>query len=153
MEYIRMARELAGVYRDLLWLYDIARATWTPIAFASPEVELVACFRECTPMHHDEPVWFTDCEYDCEEWVHCGIAESRASGGGARPPRGSFDTSPSLAELAALPLPRACTAQPSSESTFGPSQADMPLRVPNITSGGSSVPAQDPRSSLDVDVE
>ena len=152
MEYIRIARELAGVYRDLLWLYNMARATWTPIAFASPEVELVACFRECTPMHHDEPVWFTDCEYDCEEWVHCGTAEV-FSDGDVRPPRASFHTSSSLAELAALPQPRACTAQPVAESTFGPSQADMPLRLPNITSGGSSVPAREPRSALDVDVE
>ena len=69
MFYLRTARELAGfllaareAYRYLFWLYDMARAKWIPVAFSPPEVEMVACFRDCTPMEHGQPVWFTECE-------------------------------------------------------------------------------------------
>ena len=49
MEYIQVARELASIvptareaYRDMLWLYGVARATWTPAASSEPEVEMLS---------------------------------------------------------------------------------------------------------------
>ena len=67
MEYIQVARELASIvptareaYRDMLWLYGVARATWTPAASSAPEVEMVACFRECVPLEHEAEVWSTE---------------------------------------------------------------------------------------------
>ena len=73
MQYVRLARELEGVYTDLVWLaqtaQQLAQAAYAPVTVTAPEVELVACFRDCTPMEHEDPVWSTACEYDCEEWV------------------------------------------------------------------------------------
>ena len=143
--YLRTARELAGflpaareAYRDLLWLYEIARVTWIPVVVNPPEVEMVACFRTCTPMEHDEPVWFTECEYDCEEWVHCGILQAIAAGDDALRPTASFDTSPSLAEVCSLPSPHAATSSLLPESNSCLSQGEVPERVPKNTSGGSA---------------
>ena len=142
MEYIQVARELASIvptareaYRDMLWLYGVARATWIPAASSAPEVEMVACFRDCIPLEHDEPVWSTECEYDCEEWVHCGIAEAASRGGHAQRPRDQYP--PELFEFCASPRPHAAPSGPLPESTLGPSQAEVPELVPKNTSGGS----------------
>ena len=150
MEYIRVARELAGIvpavrglYSDLVWLVEVVR-TWQPDTSGRPEVELVECFRECLPLEHDEPVWSTECEYDCEEWVHCSSERVGVQACDARPPRASSDTFPSLAELCAWSLPHAERSLPPCESTPGPSQAEVPQRVPKNTSGGSVVPAPGP---------
>ena len=133
MGYIRLTREIASVlpatreaYRDLVWLANMAHATWQPIAVHSPDIELVACFRDCTPMVNDEPVWSTECEYDCEEWVHCGSAESTAVGDDARPPTDPFRTSPSLAEVCALPPLHEEMSSLLPESSPGLSQGEVP---------------------------
>ena len=152
--YLRTARELAGflpavreAYRDLLWLYDIARATWQPVTFTPPEVELVACFRDCTPLEHEEPVWFTELEYDHEEWVHCGILESMARDDDVRRPMDSCRIAPSLAEVCALPRLHAATSSLLPESSPGPFQGEeWPLTRKN-TNGGSSARVSDPRFS------
>ena len=142
MYYLRTAREIAGilpaareVYRDALWLYDIARATWTPVAYSAPEVELVACFRDCLPLEHEAEVWATDCEYDCEDWVHCGIWEAASEDGHAPRPRHQYP--PGLAEFCASPPPHAVLSEPLPESSPGPSQAEAPELVLKNTSGGS----------------
>ena len=142
MEYIQVARELASIvptareaYRDMLWLYGVARATWTPAASSAPEVEMVACFRDCVPLEHEAEVWSTECEYDCEEWVHCGIAEAASQGGHAPRPRDQYP--PGLFEFCASPRPHAAPSEPLPESTPGPSQAEVPELVLKNTSGGS----------------
>ena len=108
MQYIRLARELEGVYSDLVWLSETAqhlwRAAYTPVVVA-PEVELVACFRDCTPLVHDEPVWFTEADYDCEEWVHCCIDPPEAPACGAPRPRAPGHTGPSPANPSPGPGP------------------------------------------------
>ena len=113
MEYIQVARELASIvptareaYRDMLWLYGVARATWTPAASSPPEVEMVACFRECVPLEHEAEVWSTECEYDCEEWVHCGIAEAASRDGHVPRPRDQYPPGPNFAH--AHPLTQRC---------------------------------------------
>ena len=149
MEYIQVARELASIvptareaYRDMLWLYGVARATWTPAASSAPEVEMVACFRECVPLEHEAEVWSTECEYDCEEWVHCGIAEAASQDGHAPRPRDQYP--PGLSEFCASPRPHAAPSEPLPESTPGPSQAEVPELVPKNTSGGSEGLGLDP---------
>ena len=143
MQYIRLARELEGVYTDLLWLADTA----TQLAASAPEVEMVACFRECLPLEHEEPVWFTEAEYDCEEWVHCCSEPAEALACGAPRPRDSFHTSPSLAEACAWPRLHASSSPPPSESSPGLSQEEVPELVPKNTNGGSDSPEQDPPPS------
>ena len=147
MQYIRLARELEGIYTDLWWLaqtaQQLAHAAYTPVAVTAPEVELVACFRNCTPMEHDEPVW----EYDFEEWVHCSTEQAVAQACGARPPRVSSEIFPTLAELCALRPPHAERSPPPSGSSPGPSQAEEPEKVPKNTSGGSVVPPPGPPPS------
>ena len=149
MEYIQVARELASIvptareaYRDMLWLYGVARATWTPAASSPPEVEMVACFRECVPLEHEAEVWSTECEYDCEEWVHCGISEAASQDGHA--PRPIHQYPPGLSELCACPPPHAVLSEPPPGSTPGPSQAEVPELVPKNTSGGSEGLGLDP---------
>ena len=63
MAYFRLARELARIvpaarelYRDLVWMAEVAHTTWQPVASSRPEVELVECFRERLPLVHEEPV-------------------------------------------------------------------------------------------------
>ena len=128
MQYIRLARELEGVYTDLVWLSQTAhqmwRAAYTP-AVVAPEVELVACFRDCTPLVHDEPVWATECEYDCEEWVHCCSEPPEALAGGSPRRRAADHTAPSLAEGLQIDSP-----PPLSGSTSGLSQGEVPELVP-----------------------
>ena len=145
MQYIRLARELEGVYTDLQWLVvtaqQLVRALYTPVAATAPEVEMVACFRDCTPMEHDAPVWFTECEYDFEEWVHCGIEEDMAVACDAQRPTAPPPTSRSLGEVCALPRLHGDTSPPLSGSTLGRSQGEEPERVPKNTSGGSWGPA------------
>ena len=137
MQYVRWARELEGVYSDLIWLSETAqhlwRAAYTPAV--APEVELVACFRDCTPLVHDEPVWFTECDYDCEEWVHCGIAEAASLDGHAQRPRDQYP--PGLFEFCASPRPHAVPSELLPENSPGLSQAEVPELVPKNTSGGS----------------
>ena len=139
MQYIRLARELEGVYTDLLWLADtatqLARAAYMPAAASAPEVEMVACFRECLPLEHEEPVWFTEAEYDCEEWVHCGIAEAASRDGHGPRPRDQYP--PGLSEFFACPPPHAAPSELLPESTPSRSQAEVPELVPKNTSGGS----------------
>ena len=148
MQYIRLARELEGIYTDLLWLaetaHQVVRAAYTPAAVVAPEVEMVACFREC-PLVHEEPVWFTEAEYDCEEWVHCGIAEAASQDGHAQRPRDQYP--PGLFDFCASPRLHAAPSEPPPESTPGPSQAEVPELVPKNTSGGSTAPEQDPPPS------
>ena len=145
MQYIRLARELEGIYTDLLWLAETAqqvvRAAYTPVAATAPEVELVTCFREC-PLVHEEPVWFTEAEYDCEEWVHCCSEASAALPCGAPRPTGSDRTVPSLAEGLQTDSP-----PPLSGSTSGLSQGEVPELVPKNTNGGSTLPVLDPAPS------
>ena len=149
MEYIQVARERASIvptareaYRDMLWLYGVARATWTPAASSAPEVEMVACFRECVPLEHEAEVWSTECEYDCEEWVHCGIAEAASEDGHAPRPRHQYP--PGLFEFCACPPPHAALSELLPESTPSRSQAEVPELVPKNTSGGSEAPALGP---------
>ena len=150
MQYIRLARELEGIYTDLLWLAETAqqvvRAAYTPVAATAPEVELVTCFREC-PLVHEEPVWFTEAEYDCEEWVHCCSEASAALPCGAPRPRDSDRTAPSLAEACALPGLHVDSSPRLSESSPGPSQGEVPELVLKNTSGGSVAPVLDPAPS------
>ena len=154
MEYIQVARELASIvptareaYRDMLWLYGVARATWTPAANSAPEVEMVACFRECVPLEHEAEVWSTECEYDCEEWVQCGTAESTAPGDDAPRHRVRDRTSPSLPEVCALPPLHVDSSPPCPGRSCGPSQEEVPARVPKNTSGGSDSLALGPPPS------
>ena len=144
MQYNRLARELEGIYTDLLWLAETAqqvvRAAYTPAAAVAPEVELVACFREC-PLVHEEPVWCTEAEYDCEEWVHCCSEASAALPCGAPRPRDSGHTAPSLSEVCALRSPHEDCAPPLSGRSLGPSQGEVPELVPKNTNGGSVDPA------------
>ena len=149
MEYIQVARELASIvptareaYRDMLWLYGVARATWTPAASSAPEVEMVACFRDCIPLEHDEPVWSTECEYDCEEWVHCGIAEAASEDDHA--PRPRYQYPPGLSELCAWSPPHATLSEQLPESTPCLSQAEVPELVAKNTNAGSEVLGLDP---------
>ena len=148
MQYIRLARELEGVYSDQVWLSQTAqqlwRAAYMPAAVAAPEVELVACFRDCTPLVHEDPVWFTEAEYDCEEWVHCCSEPAEVLACGAPRPRDSFHTAPSLAEACASPRLHAAPSEPLPGSTPGPSQAEVPELVPKNTSGGSEGLGLDP---------
>ena len=151
MEYLQVARELASIvptareaYRDMLWLYGVARATWTPAASSAPEVEMVACFRECLPLEHEAEVWSTECEYDCEEWVHCGISESMAPRDDAPRHRVRDHTFPSLAEVCAYTRLHEDMSSLSPGSSPGLSQGEVPERVPKNTNGGSSAPALGP---------
>ena len=150
MQYIRLARELEGVYTDLIWLSETAqhmwRATYAPVVVA-PEVELVACFRDCTPLVHEDPVWFTEAEYDCEEWVHCCSEPPEAPACGAPRPRAPGRTFPSPASACAWPLPHADSSPPFSGSSPGLSQEEVPERVPKNTSGGSDCPVLGPPPS------
>ena len=148
MQYIRLARELEGVYTDLLWLADtatqLARAAYMPAAASAPEVEMVACFRECLPLEHEEPVWFTEAEYDCEEWVHCCSERPEAPACDSPRPRGPDRTLPSLAEACAWSHLHADSSPPHSGRSLGLSQEEVPELVPKNTSGGSEVPALGP---------
>ena len=151
MQYIRLARELEGVCTDLMWLSQTAqqlwRAAYMPAAVAAPEVELVACFRDCTPLVHEEPVWFTEAEYDCEEWVHCCSEPPEALAGGS-PRRWAADrTAPSLCEVCALPPLHVDSSPPCPGRSCGPSQEEVPSRVPKNTSGGSDSLALGPPPS------
>ena len=145
MQYIRLARELEGIYTDLLWLAETAqqvvRAAYTPVAATSPEIELVTCFREC-PLVHEEPVWFTEAEYDCEEWVHCCSEASAALPCDAPRPRESGHTAPSLAEGLQIDSPPLLSG-----SISGLPQGEVPELVPKNTNGGSTAPEQGPPPS------
>ena len=151
MQYIRLARELEGIYTDLLWLADTAQqlvhAMYTPVAATAPEVELVACFRECTPLEHEEPVWFTEAEYDCEEWVHCCSEPAEALPCGSPRQKVASHTAPSLVEACALPWLHADSSPPLSGSSPGLSQEEEPELVLKNTSGGSEAPALGPPPS------
>ena len=144
MQYIRLARELEGIYTDLLWLaetaQEVVRAAYMPVAATAPEVELVTCFREC-PLVHEEPVWFTEAEYDCEEWVHC-CSEASALPCGAPRPRDSDHTAPSLAEGLQIDSPPLLSG-----STSGLSHLEVPELVLKNTNGGSTPPVLDPAPS------
>ena len=148
MQYIRLARELEGVYSDLIWLSETAqhlwRAAYTPAAVAAPEVELVACFRDCTPLVHEDPVWFTEAEYDCEEWVHCCSEPFEAPACGSPRPKAPCRTVPSLAEACAWSPLHADSSPPSSGRSLGLSHEEAPELVPKNTSGGSEVSALGP---------
>ena len=69
MQYVRLARELAGMYRDALWLAEVAKAALSPLPPGSPEIELIECFRDCLPLRQEPEIWQTEADYDCDTWT------------------------------------------------------------------------------------
>ncbi len=62
MWYVRTAREIATIAKDLYWLAEMAKDALCTPAREPPEIELIEQFRECTPPVHEEPVWGTEAE-------------------------------------------------------------------------------------------
>ena len=65
MWYLRTAREVAGIAKDLWWLAEMATEMCTrPTPPGGAEIEMVERYAECRPPAWDEPVWSTE----AEEW-------------------------------------------------------------------------------------
>ena len=71
LQYWRIARETVTLYQDIRILCDMAHTCIPP---REREIELSQNFR--IP-RAEEPIWYTECEYDHENWTMLQPSESR----------------------------------------------------------------------------
>ena len=63
----RAARDIVTIARDLQCLYTMAINMYTRSSSTEREIELSERWRD-PPMSHEEPVWYTECDFDHESW-------------------------------------------------------------------------------------
>ena len=63
----RAARDIVAIAKDIQHIYTMAMNAYTRVQSTEKEIELSETWREA-PLEHEEPVWYTECEYEHDTW-------------------------------------------------------------------------------------